>query len=52
MTATTSVRYGDTQGVLPYTVLVDAHGRIAAVRAGSFSAESLDRFVAPVDVTR
>ena len=48
----TSVRYGDTQGVLPYTVLVDAQGRIAAVRAGSFSAESLDRFVAPVDVTR
>ncbi|MBL8272448.1 MAG: TlpA family protein disulfide reductase [Xanthomonadales bacterium] len=48
----TSVRYGDVQGVLPYTVLVDAQGRIAAVRAGSFSAESLDRFVAPVDVTR
>lgn len=46
----TSVRYGDTQGVLPYTVLVDARGRIAAVRAGSFSAESLDRFVAPVRV--
>ncbi len=44
--ADTSARYGDTQGVLPYTVLVDAHGRIVASKAGSFSEASLADFVA------
>jgi peroxiredoxin len=46
--ADSSVRFGDTRGVLPFSVLVDARGRIAAVRAGSFSAATLADFVAPV----
>lgn len=44
----TSVRYGDTQGVLPYSVLVDAKGTIVALRAGSFSERTLAAFVVPV----
>ncbi|MBP7640553.1 MAG: redoxin domain-containing protein [Thauera sp.] len=48
----TSARYGDTQGVLPYSVLVDAQGRIAGVRAGSFSEASLGSFLAPVLIPR
>lgn len=48
----TSVRYGDSQGVLPFTVLVDAQGRIAGVRAGSFNEGSLQEFIAPVLASR
>ena len=48
----TSMRYGDVQGVLPYTVLVDSQGRIADIRAGSFSEASLSTFVAPVLASR
>lgn len=48
----TSLRYGDAQGVLPYTVLIDAQGRIAGIRAGSFNEASLRTFLAPVLVPR
>lgn len=32
----TSVRYGNTRAVLPFSVLVDAEGRIARLRVGDF----------------
>lgn len=42
-----SLRYGDTRGVLPYSVLIGRDGRILAQRAGNFSDGSLERWIAP-----
>jgi len=41
-----SVVLGNTRGVLPYSVLVDADGRILATHAGEFSRASLERWLA------
>lgn len=41
-----SVVLGNTRGVLPYTVLVDAEGRILATHIGEFSRASLERWLA------
>lgn len=43
-----SVRFGDTRGVLPYSVLIDARGRIIDRQMGSFHEESLKEWLAPV----
>lgn len=42
-----SIRYGDTRGVLPYSVLIGRDGRILAQRAGNFTQGSLERWIAP-----
>lgn len=46
--ADASVRFGDTRGVLPYSVLIDARGRIIDRQMGSFHEESLKEWLAPV----
>ena len=43
-----SVRFGDTRGVLPYSVLIDAQGRIVDRKMGSFHEESLRDWLSPV----
>jgi thiol-disulfide isomerase/thioredoxin len=45
--ADSSVRFGNLHGVLPYSVLVDAQGRIAAAKIGPFRDDELERFTAP-----
>lgn len=45
--ADSSVRFGNARGVLPYSVLVDARGRIAAAKIGPFRGDELERFAAP-----
>lgn len=45
-----SVVLGNTRGVLPYSVLVDADGRILATHVGEFSRASLERWLARHDV--
>jgi thiol-disulfide isomerase/thioredoxin len=42
-----SILFGDTRGVLPYSVLVGRDGKILTRRSGSFSAASLDRWLEP-----
>lgn len=42
-----SIQFGDTRGVLPYSVLIGRDGRILAQRAGNFSADGLERWIAP-----
>lgn len=42
-----SLAYGNTRGVLPYTVLIGRDGRILARRSGNFSEKSLDAWLAP-----
>ncbi|HEX7914216.1 TlpA disulfide reductase family protein [Rudaea sp.] len=42
-----SLRYGDTRGVLPYSVLIGRDGRLIAQRAGYFSEESLGDWLEP-----
>lgn len=42
-----SADFGDSRGVLPYTVLIGRDGRILAQRAGNFTQTSLDRWLAP-----
>ncbi len=44
---TTQRRYGNTQGLLPYTVLVDADGTIAWQFLGEVKPEHLEREVVP-----
>ena len=39
-----SVRMGNTLGVLPFSVLIDAQGRVAARKTGPFTAAELERF--------
>ena len=46
--ADASVRFGDTRGVLPYSVLIDAEGRIIDRKLGSFHEESLREWLSPV----
>lgn len=47
--ADASVQYGDTRGVLPYSVLIDAQGRIVAQRSGSFTRETLESWLARLE---
>jgi thiol-disulfide isomerase/thioredoxin len=42
--ADASVAFGDTRGVLPYTVLLDAQGRMVDRHFGSFNANNLREF--------
>ncbi len=42
-----SLRFGDTRGVLPYSVLIGRDGKLLARRAGNFSQGSLMRWLAP-----
>jgi thiol-disulfide isomerase/thioredoxin len=46
--ADASVRFGDTRGVLPYSVLIDAEGRIVARKLGSFHEAGLREWLSPV----
>ena len=41
----TSLNYGNTQGVLPYSVLVDKHGIIRWQRAGEIQANEMVRIL-------
>jgi thiol-disulfide isomerase/thioredoxin len=45
--ADASVRLGNTLGVLPFSVLIDARGRIAARKTGPFRAGEPERFGKP-----
>lgn len=45
--ADSSVRLGNARGVLPYSVLIDAQGRVAAQKTGPFTAATLERFAHP-----
>jgi thiol-disulfide isomerase/thioredoxin len=40
-----STRLGNARGVLPYSVLIDAQGRIAAIKLGEFRADELASWV-------
>ncbi|MGB0134642.1 TlpA family protein disulfide reductase [Dokdonella sp.] len=42
-----SLRLGNTQGVLPYTALIDRDGSILATRMGNFSQAALEEWIAP-----
>jgi thiol-disulfide isomerase/thioredoxin len=42
-----SFKFGNTQNVLPYSVLIGRDGRILAQRFGNFTQSSLDRWLAP-----
>ena len=42
-----SLDYGDTRGVLPYSVLIGRDGRILAHRFGNFTEESLQAWLTP-----
>lgn len=44
--ADSSVQLGNPRGALPYTVLVDADGRLRKQRLGPFAAGEIDRWVA------
>lgn len=43
----TSLRFGDADEVLPYSVLLDENGRILAVHRGALDADRLDRWLSP-----
>lgn len=42
-----SLHLGNTQSVLPYTVLIGRDGRLLATRIGNFSEQSLEKWIAP-----
>ena len=42
-----SLRFGDTRGVLPYSVLIGRDGKLLAQRAGNFTESSLARWLQP-----
>ena len=44
-----SVKLGNSQGLLPYSVLLDAHGRVLKQKLGPFKAGEIDAWVADVD---
>ncbi|MFC3130405.1 TlpA disulfide reductase family protein [Coralloluteibacterium stylophorae] len=44
-----SVRLGNTRGVLPYSVLLDADGRIVRSKLGAFSLDELEDWAAALD---
>lgn len=46
-TPDSSAALGDSGGVLPYSVLVDADGRVLATHAGALSAAQLEQWLAP-----
>lgn len=43
----TTLRFGDVDEVLPYSVLLDENGRILAVHQGALSADQLSRWLSP-----
>ncbi|MEN5208546.1 TlpA disulfide reductase family protein [Stenotrophomonas terrae] len=43
-----SVKLGNSQGLLPYSVLLDAHGRVLKQKLGPFKAGEIDAWVADV----
>jgi len=43
----TSLRFGDTDEVLPYSVLLDENGRILATHRGALSEDQLNRWLSP-----
>ena len=43
----TSLRLGDTDEVLPFSVLLDAHGRIVAMRRGPLEPSQLGKWLSP-----
>lgn len=43
----TSLRFGDTDEVLPYSVLLDGQGQVMARHRGALDAAHLDRWLAP-----
>jgi hypothetical protein len=43
----TSLRFGDTDQVLPYSVLLDENGRILATHRGALSEDRLNRWLSP-----
>jgi peroxiredoxin len=43
----TSLQLGDTQEVLPYSVLIDAQGRIEAIQVGALPAATIEQWLAP-----
>ena len=47
--ADAGVRLGNLRGVLPYSVLIDAHGTLRARRVGPFAPGELDAFVASAE---
>ncbi|KRG66380.1 hypothetical protein ABB26_00525 [Stenotrophomonas humi] len=47
--ADASVKLGNTQGLLPYSVLVDAQGRIVKQKLGPFKAGEIEAWVATAD---
>lgn len=42
-----SIAFGDTRGILPYSVLLGRDGRIVAQRSGSFSSSSIGTWLKP-----
>lgn len=42
-----SIKLGDTHQILPYSVLIDADGRILSTHSGALSASRLDQWLAP-----
>ena len=44
-----SVKLGNSQGLLPYSVLLDAHGRVLKQKLGPFKAGEIDAWVADVE---
>ncbi len=48
----TSLQLGDEAEILPYSVLIDADGRIIATHAGVLSAARLERWLAPGEIAR
>jgi peroxiredoxin len=44
----TSLQLGDIREVLPYSVLIDADGRVEAAHVGALSADQLEQWLAPV----
>ena len=47
----TSLQLGDTREMLPYSVLIDADGRILATHAGTLSASQLEQWLRPIHST-
>jgi peroxiredoxin len=43
----TSSQLGDSREVLPYSVLIDANGRILATHTGALSTSQLERWLSP-----
>jgi hypothetical protein len=43
----TSLRFGDTDEVLPFSVLLDANGRVLATRRGPLDPDQLANWLSP-----